>query len=167
MKPYVIATVALLVIGGTASVGGCGGDGEPVDEAASPTPIKDFAMLLGSDDEFQEAAQQIQDFMPDFDCTGGWNTAQKSGTLECHAGSSGFTCTLKGALEAPGSTRTAQVICLEGAEAPEGSPSCTARPAAPAYSVRCAGPNTDASCSLRLPSGQGEDQPFQLTCERA
>lgn len=167
MKPWVVGTIAVLAIGGAAAVGGCGGDGAPADEVASPTPIKHFAMLLGSDDDFQEAAQQIQEFMPDFDCTGAWNTAQQTGTLECYAGPSGFTCTLKGALEAPGTTQTAQVICLEGAKAPEGTPSCTARPAAPAYSVRCAGPNTDASCALRLPSVQAEDEPFQLTCERA
>ncbi len=167
MKRWVIVAIALLAVGGAATAGGCGGDGGPADEVVTPTPIKDFAMLMATDDDFREAALRIQDFMPDFDCTGEWSTAQRAGTLGCHAGAPGFTCELKGALEAPGSARTAQVTCLEGAEAPEGSPGCTARPAAPAYSVRCFGPQTEASCWLRLPSSQGADEPFQLNCERA
>lgn len=167
MKRWVIATIALLAIGGGASAGGCGGGGGPVDEAASPTPLKEFSMLLETNDDFREAAQRMATFMPDFDCTGGWDNAQRTGTLECHAGSSGFSCTLKGAWEAPGTSRSAQVVCEEGAQPAEGLPSCAARPAAPAYIVRCSGPNTNASCDVRMPSGQGDEQPFQLTCERA
>jgi hypothetical protein len=167
MKRRVIATIALLAIGGGASVGGCGGDGEPVDEAASATPVKNFSMLLGTGDDFREAAQQIATFMPDFDCTGEWDKVQQTGTLECYAGSSGFSCMLKGAWEAPGTSRSAQLVCKEGTQPAEGLPGCTARPAAPAYNVRCYGPKTDAVCDLRLPSGQGAEQPFQLTCERA
>jgi hypothetical protein len=167
MKRWVIATIALLAIGGGASAGGCGGDGEPVDEGATATPVKDFSMLLATGDDFREAAQRIATFMPDFDCTGGWDNAQRTGTLECHAGSSGFSCTLKAAWEAPGTSRSAQVVCEEGTQPAEGLPGCIARPAAPAYIVRCSGPNTDAGCDLRLPSGQGAEQPFQLTCERA
>jgi hypothetical protein len=142
------------------------GDGEPVDEVASPTPPSDFSMALETDDDFREAAQRIQAFMPDFDCTGEWDKAQQTGTLECHAGSSGFSCTLNGAWSPRGTSRTAQVTCSEGTQPPEGSPGCIARPSAPSYTVRCSGPNTNALCALQLPSSSGSDQPFQLACQR-
>jgi hypothetical protein len=111
---------------------------------------KDFSIDLETNDDFQSAARLMQEFLPDFNCTGSWDEKAQEGVLLCEAGLAGFGCEFK----YPHPT----VVCKQGEQLPEGFPVCTVEGS---ERVRCSGPKTNAFCRVRYRSA------FVVTCQKA
>ena len=121
-----------------------------ISEPWDSNGAKDFSMTLGTDDDFRDATRQMEAFLPDFNCAGGWDERLRSGFLGCEAGLAGFGCEFKYPHPA--------VVCKQGEQLPEGFPVCTVEGS---ERVRCSGPKTDAFCRVRFVGS------FVVTCQRA
>jgi hypothetical protein len=131
--------------------------GQPEAVNAESEAEKSFSMSWWTAVDFGVLVRRVGAFMPDFDCTGEWNEERGEGTLDCSPGLTGFECNFAGSAGG----RTVSVVCREGAQPPEGFPTCTVEYDPPnRYLARCYGPNTNAFCEIRRDA-------LEVTCERA